>query len=101
MKIFWLLFTYEWRHFKAAKGLVLLTALVLLVGLYGIYYGTTEIGRQRQHLAELPTLARHNVEELQGKFPGRLMPAISATTTPPLPCTTLLPGPASPWVSAT
>ena len=70
MSIFWLLFSYEWRHFKAAKGLVLLTALLLLVGLYGIYYGTTEIGRQRQHLAELPTLARHNVAELKEKFPG-------------------------------
>lgn len=70
MRIFWLLFTYEWRHFKAAKGLVLLTSLVLLVGLYGIYYGTTEIKRQRQHLAELPTLAEHNAQELQVKFPG-------------------------------
>jgi ABC-2 type transport system permease protein len=70
MRIFWLLFTYEWRHFKAAKGLVLLTALVLLVGFYGIYYGTTEIGRQRRHLAELPALAHHNVEELKSKFPG-------------------------------
>lgn len=70
MRLFWLLFTYEWRHFKAAKGLVLLTGLVLLVGLYGIYYGTIETGRQRQHLAGLPALARHNVEELKGKFPG-------------------------------
>ncbi|GGF06195.1 ABC transporter permease [Hymenobacter cavernae] len=69
MRVFWILFTAEWRHFKAARGLVLLTSLVLLVGLYGIYYGTTEIGRQRQHLAELPALAHHNVEELKTKFP--------------------------------
>ncbi|TGD80439.1 ABC transporter permease [Hymenobacter wooponensis] len=70
MRTFWILFAAEWRHFKAAKGLVLLTSLVLLVGLYGIYYGTSEINRQRQHLAELPALARHNVDELKVKFPG-------------------------------
>ncbi|OUJ75251.1 ABC transporter permease [Hymenobacter crusticola] len=70
MRTFWILVRYEWRHFRAAKGLVLLTGLVLLVGLYGIYYGTTEIERQRQHLATLPTLAHHNVEELKKKFPG-------------------------------
>ena len=70
MRTFWILFAAEWRHFKAAKGLVLLTSLVLLVGLYGIYYGTFEINRQRRHLAELPALARHNVEELKVKFPG-------------------------------
>jgi len=70
MNSFWILITYEWRHFKAAKGLVLLTSLMLLVGLYGIYYGTTEIQRQRQHLAELPTLAQHNVAELKVKFPA-------------------------------
>ena len=69
MKIFWILVQYEWRHFKAAKGLVVLTGLVLLVGLYGIYYGTTELDRQRRHLAELPGLAHHNVEELKTKFP--------------------------------
>jgi len=70
MSTFWILLQYEWRHFRAAKGLVLLTGLVVFVGLYGIYYGTTEIERQRQHLAELPALAHHNVEELKKKFPG-------------------------------
>jgi ABC-2 type transport system permease protein len=69
MRVFWILFSYEWRHFRAAKGLVLLTALVWLVGCYGIYAGTTEIARQRQHLAELPALARHNADELKVKFP--------------------------------
>jgi ABC-2 type transport system permease protein len=70
MSIFQILLTYEWLHFKASRGLVLLTGLLLLVGLYGIYYGTTEIERQRAHLAELPQLAAHNVAELQAKFPG-------------------------------
>jgi ABC-2 type transport system permease protein len=70
MNSFKLLLRYEWLHFKATRGLVLLTGLLLLVGLYGIYYGTTEIARQCQHLAELPQLAAHNVAELQAKFPG-------------------------------
>ncbi|WP_140466651.1 ABC transporter permease [Hymenobacter nivis] len=70
MRTFSVLFYYEWRHFRAARGLVLLTGLLLLVGGYGIYYGTTEIGRQRRHLAELPALARRHAAELQAKFPG-------------------------------
>lgn len=70
MNMFRTLFYYEWLHFKASRGLVLLTSLLVLVGLYGIYYGTTEVARQRQHLAELPQLAAHNVAELQAKFPG-------------------------------
>ena len=70
MRQFRLLLYYEYLHFRAAKGLVLLTGLLLAVGLYGIFYGTTEVARQRQHLAELPALARHNVAELQAKFPG-------------------------------
>jgi ABC-2 type transport system permease protein len=49
---------------------VQLTGLLLAVGCYSIYYGTTEVARQRQHLAELPQLAAHNVAELQAKFPG-------------------------------
>ena len=44
--------------------------LLLATGLYGIYYGSTEIARQRQHLAALPELTRRNVAELQAKFPG-------------------------------
>ncbi|MDF7815823.1 DUF3526 domain-containing protein [Hymenobacter sp. YC55] len=70
MRNFWILFSYEGRHFRAAKGLVLLCCLLLATGLYGIYYGTTEIERQRQHLATLPELTRRNVEELKVKFPG-------------------------------
>ncbi|HEX8657591.1 MAG TPA: DUF3526 domain-containing protein [Hymenobacter sp.] len=70
MRVFWILFSYEWRHFRAAKGLVLLCSLLLATGLYGIYYGTTEINRQRQHLAALPELTRRNVEELKVKYPG-------------------------------
>lgn len=70
MTTFRILFHYEWLHFKAARGLMLLTGVLLLVGLYSIYYGTTEIERQRQHLAELPALAAHNVAELQAKYPG-------------------------------
>lgn len=69
MNKFWILFAAEWRHFRAARGLVLLCGLLLVTGLYGIYYGSTEIGRQRRHLAELPALARQNVRELQVKFP--------------------------------
>ena len=70
MRAFQILFYYEWRHFRAARGLVLLCSLVLATGLYGIYYGTTEIERQRQHLAALPELTRRNVAELKVKFPG-------------------------------
>ncbi|MBO0358094.1 DUF3526 domain-containing protein [Hymenobacter sp. BT186] len=70
MHLFWILFSYEWRHFRAAKGLVLMCGLLLVSGLYGIYYGTTEIERQRQHLAALPELTRRNVAELKVKFPG-------------------------------
>ncbi len=70
MRLFRLLFYYEYLHFKAARGLLLLTGLLLAAGLYGIYYGTAEVGRQRQHLTELPVLARHQVAELKVKFPG-------------------------------
>jgi ABC-2 type transport system permease protein len=70
MRLFRLLFYYEYLHFKAARGLLLLTGLLLAAGLYGIYYGTAEVARQRQHLAELPALGRHQVAELQAKFPG-------------------------------
>ncbi|WP_052695834.1 ABC transporter permease [Hymenobacter sp. AT01-02] len=70
MHLFRILFFYEWRHFRAARGLVLLCCLLLATGLYGIYYGTTEIERQRQHLANLPELTRRNVDELKVKFPG-------------------------------
>lgn len=70
MRVFSILFAAEWRHFRAAKGLVLLCGLLLATGLYGIYYGTTEIARQRQQLAALPELTRRNVEEMQVKFPG-------------------------------
>jgi len=68
MNQFFILLRYEWRHFRAARGQVLLTSLLLLVGLYGIYYGTTEVARQRQHLAELPALTRHSEAELKLKF---------------------------------
>ena len=70
MRVFNILLRYEWLHFKASRGLVLLTGLLLAVGCYSIYYGTTEVARQRQHLAELPQLAAHNVAELQAKYPG-------------------------------
>jgi ABC-2 type transport system permease protein len=70
MNIFRILLRYEWLHFKASRGLVLLTGLLLAVGFYGIYYGTTEVARQRAHLAELPRLAARNVAELKTKFPG-------------------------------
>ena len=70
MRVFWLLFSYEWRYFRAAKGLVLLCGLLLATGLYGIYYGATEISRQQTHLAALPELTHRNVEGLKVKFPG-------------------------------
>ncbi len=70
MSQFSILLHYEWRHFRAARGLVLLTSLLLVVGLYGIYYGTTEVARQRRHLAELPALTRHSEAELRRKFAG-------------------------------
>lgn len=70
MRAFWILVKYEWLSFRAAKGLVLLTALTLLAGTYGIYYGTAEMQRQRENIAALRLLEEHNLEELKAKYPG-------------------------------
>ncbi len=70
MKQFRTIIKYEWLNFRADKGLLLLTLLALLAGLYGIYYGTTEINQQRQNLAALDQLAKHDVEAMQVKYPG-------------------------------
>ncbi|WP_026464422.1 ABC transporter permease [Adhaeribacter aquaticus] len=61
---------YEWLNFRADKGLLLITLLTLITGLYGIYYGTTEISRQRQHLANLSKITAHDVENMKVQFPG-------------------------------
>ncbi len=60
---------YEWLNFRADKGLLILVTLTLLAGLYGIYYGTTEVQRQQQNIAGLEKLTEHNVEELKAKYP--------------------------------
>ncbi|GAB3816909.1 ABC transporter permease [Pontibacter rugosus] len=70
MKIFRILIKYEWLNFRADKGLLILTTLILVAGLYGIYYGTTAIERQRENIAALDVLTEHNVEEMKLKFPG-------------------------------
>ncbi|RNI28305.1 DUF3526 domain-containing protein [Rufibacter immobilis] len=70
MKKFWILIKYEWLNFRADKGLLILVTLTLLAGLYGIYYGTTEVERQRQNLAGLQKLTEHNVEEMKAKYPA-------------------------------
>ncbi|GAB3535948.1 hypothetical protein GCM10027443_25600 [Pontibacter brevis] len=70
MKRFRILIKYEWLNFRADKGLLILTLLTLFAGLYGIYYGTTEIERQRENIAALDVLTEHNVEEMKEKFPG-------------------------------
>lgn len=69
MKKFWILLKFEWLNFRADKGLVILITLTLLAGLYGIYYGTTEIQRQRENIAALEVLTEHNIEELKAKYP--------------------------------
>jgi ABC-2 type transport system permease protein len=69
MNQFRILIKYEWLNFRADRGLLLMVALVFSAGLYGIYYGSTEIARQRQNLADLEVLERHNVEEMKVKFP--------------------------------
>lgn len=69
MKKFWILLKFEWLNFRADKGLLILTTLTLLAGLYGIYYGTTEIQRQRENIAALEVLTEHNIEELKAKYP--------------------------------
>ncbi|WP_207431645.1 ABC transporter permease [Sabulibacter ruber] len=69
MKKFWILIKYEWLNFRADKGLLILVTLTLLAGLYGIYYGTTEVQRQQQNIAGLEKLTEHNVEELKAKYP--------------------------------
>jgi ABC-2 type transport system permease protein len=70
MEKFWILIKHEWLNFRADKGLLILTLLTLFAGLYGIYYGTTEIERQRENIAALNELTEHNVEEMKEKFPG-------------------------------
>lgn len=70
MKAFWIIIKYEWLNFRADKGLVILTTLTMLAGIYGIYYGTTEIQRQRENITGLQVLEEHNVEELKVKYPG-------------------------------
>ncbi|AKD05016.1 DUF3526 domain-containing protein [Pontibacter korlensis] len=70
MRKFWILIKYEWLNFKADKGLLILTTLTLFAGLYGIYYGTTELEKQRENIAKLDVLTEHNVEEMKEKFPG-------------------------------
>ena len=69
MKNFWILFSCEWRLFRSEKGLVFLAALILLAGVYGIYYGASEINQQRAHLAGLQNLKNQNIAELKIKFP--------------------------------
>ncbi|MEN7551612.1 DUF3526 domain-containing protein [Rapidithrix thailandica] len=70
MKKILLLIKFEALSFRADKGLLLLTALMLAAGLYSIYYGTQEIARQRENLAELEQLETHTIEELKKKYPG-------------------------------
>ena len=70
MKQFRTIIKYEWLNFRADKGLLLLTLLALFAGLYGIYYGTSEIKQQRQNIATLHQLTAHDVEAMQVKFPG-------------------------------
>lgn len=68
MKKFWILLKFGWLNFRADKGLVILITLTLLAGLYGIYYGTTEIQRQRENIVALGGLTEHNIEELKAKY---------------------------------
>ncbi|RNI21941.1 ABC transporter permease [Rufibacter latericius] len=70
MKQFWILIKYEWLNFRADKGLLILSGLALVAGLYGIYYGTTEVTRQQENIAALEVLTQHNVEEMKTKYPG-------------------------------
>ncbi|TXK33301.1 DUF3526 domain-containing protein [Pontibacter qinzhouensis] len=70
MRIFRILLTYEWLNFRKDRGLQLLTVLTLVAGLYGIYYGTTEVERQRNNIEALDLLTEQNVEEMKEKFPG-------------------------------
>ncbi|MEJ8802081.1 ABC transporter permease [Pontibacter sp. H249] len=69
MNKFWILIKYEWLNFRADKGLLILTLLTLFSGLYGIYYGTTEIARQQENIAALDVLTEKNIEELKAKYP--------------------------------
>ncbi|KAA3437010.1 ABC transporter permease [Rufibacter hautae] len=70
MKPFWILIKYEWLNFRAYRGLVILSTLALVAGLYGIYYGTTEVERQRENIAGLEVLTQHNVAEMKTKYPS-------------------------------
>jgi ABC-2 type transport system permease protein len=70
MKKFRILIKYEWLNFRADKGLLILTLLTLVAGLYGIYYGSTEVERQRENIAALDVLTEQNIEELKAKYPN-------------------------------
>ncbi|MFT2009794.1 ABC transporter permease [Pontibacter sp. 13R65] len=70
MRNFRILIKFEWFNFRADKGLLILTMLTLFAGIYGIYYGTTEIERQRENIKTLDVLTAQNVEEMKQKFPG-------------------------------
>lgn len=64
------LLKYEWLNFRADKGLLILTSLALIAGLYGIYYGTSEIDRQQENIAKLGQLTEQSIEEMKEKYPG-------------------------------
>ncbi|WP_224999192.1 DUF3526 domain-containing protein [Cesiribacter sp. SM1] len=72
MKKFRILIKYEWLNFRADRGLLILSLLTLMAGLYGIYYGNTEIVRQRENIADLAQLTEHNIDELKQKYPGEV-----------------------------
>lgn len=70
MKAFWILIKFEWLNFRADRGLTILTTLTLMAGIYGIYYGNTEIQRQHENIAALQVLEEYNIKELKVKYPG-------------------------------
>jgi ABC-2 type transport system permease protein len=60
---------FEWLNFKAEKGLVAFTVLLLFAGGYGIFTGQSAIEKQRAQMSNLSLLYNDNVKELKKQFP--------------------------------
>jgi len=61
---------FEWLNFKAEKGLVIFSILMILAGAYGIFTGHAEIQKQNAQISNLSTLYTDNVRELKKQFPA-------------------------------
>lgn len=69
MKSFKVIFLFEWLKLKRSKGFWVLILLCLIIGLYSLYYGNSEIQRQKKNLAEIEQIQQQTINELKHTFP--------------------------------